>query len=671
MPCFKFALILTWIEQKMKISLRILILVLLSASILNAQEAVFITQPAAQKVGINDKFEVKFILKNINNAQRFTLSAMPDFQVIDGPSRSNNTSIINGEVSQSLELTYVLKAKRKGRLVIPGGIASLSGGKQIRSNNVAIEIVDGSVVNRRQQQMQQNDPFADMFEDEEDPMIAMLKQQQQMMRQLQRQSQQNFPQSTPSPQQQQPNPISKNDIDKNIFILAVPDKTSATLGEQITVSYKLYTRIPMDVRPTNRPSLIGFWSQDFNIPYPPQPRREIYQGKEWDVLELKRTALFPTQTGTLELDPAAVEGNVKIPHARRSAQQNSSGQTLEEMMDALMNDDPYEYETVPVKLKSQVVKINVTDIPAAKKPISYDGAIGQFTIESNVNKTDLTTDDNATITLRVSGTGNLKMIGAPKINFSDDLDAFDPKIEDTVTNTNDIIAGYKTFTYSFTPRTTGTIVIPSTEFSYFDPIIKEYKTLSTPSYTLHVKQGKEDKSTVHRLPKDIHDINASSKNIAKKSSWKLISNPIYWGGFGIPLLAYFSLVFFKRKEDELQSDRILFNNKRANKIALKRLVTAESYLKQTAQSAFYEETSKAVWLYLSDKLNIPLANLSKEVASKKLLEKNVSSDLQIELFRVTNECEMALYSPDSGTLKMHQTYSDAFKLIGKLENELS
>lgn len=661
---------MTGIEQKMKISLRILILVLLSVSILNAQEAVFITQPAAQKVGINDKFEVKFILKNINNAQHFTLSAMTDFQVIDGPSRSNNTSIINGEVSQSLELTYVFKAKRKGKLVIPGGIATLSGGKQIRSNNVAIEIVDGSVVNRRQQQTQQNDPFADLFEDEEDPMIAMLKQQQQMMRQLQRQSQQNFPQSTPSPQQQ-PNLISKNDIGKNIFILAVPDKTSVTLGQQITVSYKLYTRIPMDVRPTNRPSLIGFWSQDFNIPYPPQARREIYQGKEWDVLELKRTALFPTQTGTLELDPAAVEGSVKITHARRNEQQNSYGQTLEEMMDALMNDDPYEYETVPVKLKSQVVKINVSDIPAANKPSSFKGAIGQFTIESNVNKTDLTTDDNAMITLRVSGTGNLKMIGTPKINFPEELDAFDPKIEDTVTNTNDVIAGYKTFTYSFTPRSTGTIVIPSTEFSYYDPIIKEYKTLSTPSYTLHVKQGKEDKSTAHRLPKDIHDINTSSKNIAKKYSSNLISNPIYWAGFGIPLLAYFSLVFFKRKEDQLQSNRVLFKNKRANKIALKRLITAETYLKQTAQSAFYEETSKAVWLYLSDKLNIPLANLSKEVASKKMLEKNVSSDLQIELFRITNECEMALYSPDSGTLKMHQTYSDAFKLIGKLENELS
>jgi hypothetical protein len=125
------------------------------------------------------------------------------------------------------------------------------------------------------------------------------------------------------------------------------------------------------------------------------------------------------------------------------------------------------------------------------------------------------------------------------------------------------------------------------------------------------------------LPKDIHDINTSSKNIVKKSSWNFISNPIYWGGFGVPLLAYFGLVFFKRKEDELQSNTILFKNKRANKIALKRLATAELFLKQTTQSAFYEETSKAVWLYLSDKLNIPLSNLSKEIASQKLQEKKI------------------------------------------------
>ena len=137
------------------------------------------------------------------------------------------------------------------------------------------------------------------------------------------------------------------------------------------------------------------------------------------------------------------------------------------------------------------------------------------------------------------------------------------------------------------------------------------------------------------------------------------------------MLAYISLLAFRRKEDKLQENVVLFKNKKANKIALKRLETAERYLKMSAQNSFYEETSKAVWLYLSDKLGIPLSTLSKEVAIQKLSDKKVSAIIQEELFRVTDECEMALYAPETGSMRMHQTYSDAYKLIGKLEDELS
>jgi hypothetical protein len=143
------------------------------------------------------------------------------------------------------------------------------------------------------------------------------------------------------------------------------------------------------------------------------------------------------------------------------------------------------------------------------------------------------------------------------------------------------------------------------------------------------------------------------------------------GGFALPMLAYISLLAFRRKEDKLQENVVLFKNKKANKIALKRLETAERYLKMSAQNSFYEETSKAVWLYLSDKLGIPLSTLSKEVAIQKLSDKKVSAIIQEELFRVTDECEMALYAPETGSMRMHQTYSDAYKLIGKLEDELS
>lgn len=657
--------------------------------LLQAQDLVFVTLPAAKKVGVLDPFEVQYVIKNGRNVQDFQLPPMKDFQVLDGPSQNVRYTFINGERSMNIELTYVLRARKTGNLTIPGGIAIVEG-HQIHSNNASIEVINGSVIDRKARRRSADpyfdDPFADLFEGG-DPFAAMQKQHQQIMQMMQQQMQQQAPMKrrmVPQSQPQQgPELISKKDIANNIFIKVDVDKKNVSLGDQIIVSYKLYTRLPMEVNLTKLPMLNGFWSQDFNIPNPPKPVREIYNGKEFQVFEIKRTALFPTQTGNLVLDAAEGAGKVRILNAKKVKQQDpfSQDEFLNNFFGSMMMNDPdfdnqfmttYDYEDVPVKLKSAPIQITVNDIPAEKRPSAYKGAVGTYTIESNIDKTELTTDDVATITLKVAGTGNLKLIGAPDIKFPEDLDSYDPVMNDTITNTNDIIAGYKSFSYAFAPRVPGTFSIPATEFSYYDPHSKEFKTISTPSYTVHVKPGKNDKqSAQNQLPKDIHDINATTAKIEKSKQITLPINGLYWSGFALPFLAYIGLFVYRKKENELESNSTLFKNKRANKIAMKRLATAEKYLKQSNQRAFYEEASKAVWLYLSDKLTISLALLSKEVASQKMNEKNVSNALQSELFRIADECEMALYSPDRGTMKMHQTFADALKLIGKLEDELA
>jgi hypothetical protein len=636
-----------------------------------AQEMVFMTRPAAKKVGIQDRFEVRYIIQNASNIQKFSLPPLADFDVVGGPMQSQSTSYVNGERTSSFELTYVFKAKRKGALTIPGGIA-YSDGKTYRSNDVSIEVIDGSVAQQQNQARQRsNNPFDDPFFSQ-DPFADIQRQQQQMMQQLQQMQramggQQQMPRNA-IPQGQSPEMISKEDVKNNIFIKVDVDKKNVALGEQITAVYKLYTRMPMEVNLTRLPSLNGFWSQDFKIPQPPKPTREVLNGKEYQVFVLKKSALFPTQTGTLSLDPAEAKGTVKVLNAKKVKQDDPFGGFFGNAYATT-----YGYEDVPVELKSTAIQIKVSDIPKVNKPASFDGAVGSYTLESNIDKTELTTDDNATITLRVSGTGNLKLIGTPVIKFPEDLDAYDPEVHDTITNTNNTIAGYKTFIYSVSPKVAGTFTIPSTEFSFYEPSSNSYKTLSTPSYTLHVKPGKSNSTSVAigLLPKYIHDIHSKPSEIKKSSDISLHNSPFYWSGFALPILAYIGLLAFKRKEDKLQSNAVLFRNKRANKVALKRLASAENYLKQHAQSSFYEETSKAVWLYLSDKLNIPLSNLSKEIADDKLTQRSVPASTKEEIFRITKECEMALYSPDSGTLKMHQTYSDALRLIGRLEEVLA
>jgi hypothetical protein len=655
---------------------------------LYAQEVMFTTVPAARKVGIQDPFEVQYVLRNVRNVETFSLPQMRDLQVLSGPSQRTQYSEINGQRSVTLVLTYVFRPRKTGAVMIPGGIA-ISDGKTIKSNNVTIDVIPGSVMERQSRGRQQDpfgdeDPFADLFGDE-DPFLAMQKQHQQMMQMLQRQMQQpNMPHSMQpqQSQQQRPEVIERKDIGSNLFIKVDVDKRNVTKGEQITASYKLYTRLPMQVNLTKLPSLNGFWSQDFKIPQPPKPIKEIYNGKEYQVFEIKRTALFPTQTGTLELDAAEAEGIARILKPKKIRQENPfrDDDFLNSFFGSMLMSDPdfntdfmtsYDYEDVNVSFKSTPIKIQVNEIPS-EQPKSFDGAVGTYTIESTIDKTELTTDDVATITFRVSGSGNLKLIGTPVIRFPEDTDTFDPKINDTITNTNYIIAGYKTFSYTFAPRIAGTFTIPSTEFSYFEPQTQTFKTLTTPSYTIHVKPGKNDNQFAkNRLPNDIHDIQNTTPSNLKRQKTSLPNSPLYWGGFALPLLAYLGIAVYRKKEENLTNNSVLAKHKRANKIALRRLETAEKFLKQSAQMPFYEETSKAVWLYLSDKLTIPLSSLSKEVAQQKLNDKKVSLALQSELFRVTDECEMALYAPDRGTMKMHQTYADALILIGKLEDEIA
>lgn len=614
---------------------------------LQAQEIRFVTMPAATRVGVQDVFEVQYSIQNASAIESFSLPNLNDFQIVGGPNKSTNVNISNGQRSYGVDLVYYMKAKRKGRCVLPGGVAVVNNGRQIRSNSVVIEVIEGKIA-RPSTSARSNDPFDDdPFGDDPfgDNVFREMERQQREIQEQIRRMQQQMNQALGVEPDRRINPSNQIDpshVNENIFIKVDVDKTKVTLGEQVTASYKLYTRLPIHMNITKLPALVGFWSQDFDLPDPPQARGEVMNGKVYTVYELKRTALFPTQIGRLELDPAEAK-------------------SIE-----LLNDNQ------PLTVRSNPVSIEVVELPNAFKPLNFNGAVGQYSLESNIDKTEVTTDDAVTITLRISGTGNLKLIDIPKLNLPKNVDEFDTKVFDTITNTNNIIAGYKTFTYTFNPKEAGTLTIPAAEFVYYDSKEHVYKKLLGQSYILHVTPGtNKESATASKLPRDIHDIDANPGSLSKHSSVVLFTHPLYWTGFGLPLLAYIFFLAYRKREDNLQGNVVLLKNKKANKIALQRLVTAEKYLKQTAQGPFYEETSKAVWLYLSDKLNIPLSNLSKERAAVKLTEHQIPSEIQVELFRITDECEMALYARDSGSLRMHQTYNDAFKLIGKLEERLS
>lgn len=625
-----------------------------------AQDVVFSAAASAGKIGIEDQVQVQYTIRDAQDLQSLgpQQEISNDFHIVGGPYQSSgtNVSIVNGKMtqSQSLTVTYILQPKRKGKLTIPSAIARDAKGDTYQSNNIPLEVVDGSLARQRQQQR----GYAD------DPFEAIMRQRQRQMQAMQQQRQQQ--------RQAEPEPADVN-LDKDLFIKVAVDKSKVYVGEQITASYKLYARLPMNVAISKLPSLNGFWTQDFDMPGGKiTPVEEVINGQRYQVFTLKKSALFPQQTGTLELDPAEAEGVARI--VQKSRQRDPFFD--DPFFNSFFMDDPFAdeffgrsaYRDVKVKLKSKPVKIEVLPVPEEGKPESYTGAVGNFTVTSNLDKTEITTDDVANFKLVINGSGNIKLIEAPTLKLPNGLTAYDPVVVDTITGRTTTISGSKTITYPISPRTPGDYNIPSISFTYFNPRAGKYVTVNTNPVKLHVKPGNNYTANNTRTARtDIHNISTQPITEFKPKSKPLILSPGYWSAYALPLMAFLGLLVWKRREEELSKDTVLLRTRRANKIALKRLATAQKLLQKNERTPFYEEISKAIWLYLSDKLSIPLSSLSKENVWDALNNRNINKQLQQELEKVLTECETALYAGTGGSQQMNSTYSEAVTIISKLE----
>lgn len=658
------------------------VLLVLGCHFAGAQNVVFTAVAGSNKIGIKDQVQVQYTIRDAQNLQTVTHPSDADFIIVGGPyqSQSSNTQISNGHyvTSSSISLTYILQPRREGNFTIPPVTAKDAEGHTYQSNALTIQVVPGSLV--AQQQPQRRPRAYDPFADADDDIMALMRQMQQMQQQqmqAMQQMQQGRRGQQPQQQAQQPDPpVNEDEIKKDLFIRVTADRNKVHVGEQVTISYKLYSRIPMQVAISKLPSLNGFWTQDFDIPKQAKPTEEVLDGKKYQVFLLKKSALFPQQTGTLELDPAEAKGMARIVQQvrRRVADMfDPFGNGTLMMNDPFFNNAFYNtmaYRDVQVHLRSTPVKITVTPLPEKDKPQNFSGAVGKFSISSKIDKKQLTTDEVATITLNISGSGNLKLIEAPSLKLPNGLNTYDPVIIDTVTGRSTTISGSKIVTYVISPQAPGDYEIPAIEFNYYDTEKDKYVTQYTEAVKLHVTPGKRaagsrnDAGVTYR---DIHEIvKQPPHNIAPAGS-PLLFRPLYWIVFLLPLLFFIIYAMLRKRDEELSRDTVQLRRKRANKVALQRLGTARKLLQEQNKKPFYEEISKAIWLYLSDKLSIPLSSLSRESAAEAMSARKVPADLQRTVENVILECETALYA-SGGSRAMNDTYNDAVKVISNLED---
>ena len=558
-----------------------------------------------------------------------------DFDVLSGPysSTSSSTSFTNGHMTSSYEqtYTYMLMARKAGSFTIGPASVKVSGDR-VQSNGVRIEVLP------EDQQTTQSQP-----------------------------SSQGRGQGGQTSQSSQTSQTSS----ENIFVRTIATKTRVHEQEALMISYKLYFANVDVAQLTNNikiPEFTGFLKQDLEQGEI-QTELEHYNGRNYQTAVLYRTILYPQHSGDIAIDPAHFEVILRVQTQQR--------------VRSIFDDFFGSYTNVTKALTAPGVTIHVASLPSGK-PAGFSGGVGKFSMTPSISQTEIQANEAVTIKLDISGSGNMKLIKTPAIDWPEGFEPYDPKVTNNFKTTTAGVSGTKSIEYLAIPRSAGEYNIPAVKFSYFDIEEKVYKTLSTPEYTIRVKRGANEQSTVSGEPsavvsytqkEDIKQLGTDIRYIdtkpLKKQKSRQLSDLSYqwmWLWYVIPLMISAILLVIMRKQIKEASDLTRVRYKRANKVAKKRLKAAEKALKANDKEAFYAAIEQAAWTYLSDRLSIPTADLNKDNITALLTQKGVSETLIAEVKNVLSTAEFARYAPTTDHA-MDELYTATTNLINNLEEE--
>jgi len=452
-----------------------------------------------------------------------------------------------------------------------------------------------------------------------------------------------------------------NISNEDVFLRAIVSNRNVYEQESLTVTFKLYCALEWNgYKNLNFPEFEGFLVQDVDLKNP-QWQLEHYNGRNYNTAILKQSVLYPQRSGQLTIGSAKIESEIRV-------RVQSRGRSV---FDDFFSSG---FEPVTKESVSQPVTIQVKPLPTGK-PASFSGAVGQnFSLNSEINRTTLKVNEAITVKLTIKGNGNIKVAKSPEVKFPNDFEIYDPKTQ--------VSAQSKTIEYMAIPRFAGDFEIPPVSFSYFDTQSETYKTLSTEGYTLHVERGEgsggdtppvmsnyNQQENVKILGKDIRYIKVNDVHFVS-------TKEIFFGSFlyvmSYLMIAILFIVFFiiYRKQMKENANIALVRTKKANKVAVKRLKQAEKLLKENREEAFYEEVLRALWGYLSDKLNIPQAALTKENVATELAKSGVDETLSNEFLEIINTCEFARYAPVRTSGAMDKLFAETIEAIGKMENSI-
>ncbi len=587
------------------------------------QTRLVMSAPGAVEMG--QQFRLSFTINTKASNLQLPPGLGDNFDILMGPSTGQSTSIssINGQTTTEVtfSFTYILRAKKEGTFEIrPASIEAE--GKIIESNSLKIQVVTAQA--RQQQQQQQQ------------------------------------PQGNESTQGRQQVDLGGD----NLFLRVELSKQNVFRGEQLIATVKLYADPDIPISgfdEVNLPTYEGFYTQDIEIPRQINFTREVFNDRIYQVGILKKTVLIPQQNGTLTINPF-----------------NMSLLVQQRVRPRSFFDDFFSgIQTVRSNITSKPVNVKVKDLPP--QPDHFYGGVGNFDITSELNSNQVTTNDAVTLKITISGTGNLRLIRNPELQLPADFEVYDPQSNENIKTTNSGVTGSKTIEYLFQPRFEGNYAIPAVPFTFFNPETGTYITRSTEPYTLYVEKGTGSQSAtvinprqrenLQLLGQDIRFIRQSNPMLRMQGT-TFFGTTAFYSLYGGSTLLFLALIVIYRKKARENANAALLRNRKANRVALKRLREASLHMKNNRNEAFYEAILKAFWGYLSDKLGIPVAKLNRESTIINLQERKVDNELIDELTTIIDTCEFARYAPAGGSEAREELYKKAVSVMSRLDKKI-
>ena len=571
---------------------------------------------APQRVIVGQPFQLVFSINE--NGKDLHIPEVKGFDIIAGPytSTSSSTSWVNGKMTSSKEVryTYTLLPQKEGDYQIQAASIVVKKEKYY-SNVVNIKVLP---------------------EDK----------------------------TTQSAQVQPTQSITSD----NLFIRPIISRRKVREQEVIQLTYRLYARVDVaNIQALKVPDFKGFLVQDIELPQNRTMQPEHYDGINYYTYDLRKVLLFPQQAGQVTIEPLSCDVIVRI----RSTQQRQRS-FFDDFFDT--------YQEVAKSVSTSKLNIQVEPLPLPR-PADFSGVVGKLSFSSKVSATEVEANQPITIIFKLQGSGNLKMLKNPVLQFPQDFEAYEPKTTNNFSVGESGLTGVKTIEYLVIPRHDGDFVIPSATISYFDIATDSYKTLATEPIAIRVNKGEQVTSNVQVvnnftgqekvevLASDIRYIHVIEPSL-KVPSRNIAGTLFFWLFYVVSLGVTLLLIILFRKQARDNANVALMRNKKANKVARRRLKVAEQQLTIGNKGAFYDEVLKALWGYLSDKLSIPISQLNKDNIALRLSQHGVGNELIVQFMQLLNDCEFERYAPVSGASAMEQMFESVVKLISTLENTI-